>query len=146
MVRWHEYWLKGKDNGIMDEPPVKLYVMGINKWRFENEWPLKRTKYTKFFLQPGGGLKPLEAPDGGAAPDILDQQAPYLDATVYSLNYSTGVLDHDVEVVGQITLNLFASIDIDDTTWYADLLDVDENGEKFVISSGALRGAVSAAG
>lgn len=139
MVRWHEYWLKGKDNGIMDEPPVKLYVMGINKWRFENEWPLKRTKYTKFFLQPGGGLKPLEAPDGGAAPDILDQQAPYLDATVYSLNYSTGVLDHDVEVVGQITLNLFASIDIDDTTWYADLLDVDENGEKFVISSGALR-------
>lgn len=139
MVRWHEYWLKDKDNGIMDEPPVKLYVMGINKWRFENEWPLKRTRYTKFYLQPEGGLKPFEAPDGDAQPDILNQQAPYLDPTVYCLRYSTGVLDHDVEVVGEISLNIFSSIDCDDTTWYADILDVNENGESFVVSTGALR-------
>ena len=40
------------------EPPVKLYIMGENVWRDEHEWPLARTKYTKFYLQPGGGLSP----------------------------------------------------------------------------------------
>lgn len=70
---------------------------------------------------------------------MLSQQAPYLDPTVYCLRYSTGVLDHDVEVVGEISLNIFASIDCDDTTWYADILDVNENGESFVVSTGALR-------
>ena len=138
MVRWHEHWLKGMDNGIMGEPRVKLYIMGIEKWRFENEWPLKRTKYEKFYLQPGGGLN-IEAPCADAAPDILKQQAPYLDSTVYCLRYSTGVLKADLEVIGELSLNIFASLDADDTTWYADLLDVDENGEQFMVSSGALR-------
>ena len=144
MVRWHEHWLKGIDNGIMDEPPVKLYVMGINKWRFENEWPLKRTKYTKFYLQPEGGLSAIATPDANAEPDILSQQAPYLDSTIYCLRYSSGVLEEDLEVVGEISLNIFASIDCEDTTWYADIIDVDENGEQFVVSSGALRAKFSA--
>lgn len=139
MVRWNDYWLREKDNGIMDEPPVKLFVMGINKWRFENEWPLKRTQYTPFYLQPGGGLSANAQPSANADPDILAQQAPYLDPTIYCLKYDSGVLDQDWEVVGKITLNLFASIDINDTTWYADLVDVDENEERFLISCGALR-------
>lgn len=138
MVRWHEYWLKGKDNGIMDEPPVKLYIMGVNKWRFENEWPLRRTQYTPFYLLPGGGLSFLK-PDSDSEPDLLDQPAPYLDPNVYCLAYRSGVLDHDVEVIGEVSLNIFATIDSDDTTWYADLVDVNENGERFVVSSGALR-------
>ena len=138
MVRWHEYWLKGIDNGIMDEPRVKLYMMGINKWRFEQEWPLARTQYTKFYLLPEGGLG-TAAPDAVAAPDVLSQQALYLDPTVYCLRYRTAPLAADLEVVGELSLNLFAAIDKSDTTWYADLLDVDENGEQFVVSSGALR-------
>jgi hypothetical protein len=36
LIRWYDYHLKGIDTGIMDEPPVKMFVMGINKWRFEN--------------------------------------------------------------------------------------------------------------
>ena len=99
---------------------------------------MKRTKHTEFYLQPDGGLS-TQAPDAGAEPDVLKQQAPYLDPTVYCLRYSTGVLEEDLEVVGELSLNIFASIDCDDTTWYADLLDVDENGEQFMVSSGALR-------
>ena len=38
--RWFDYWLKGIDNGITAEPPVKLFVMGANVWRDEQEWPL----------------------------------------------------------------------------------------------------------
>ena len=38
-LRWFDYWLKGIDNGIADEPPLRLFIMGVNEWRDEHEWP-----------------------------------------------------------------------------------------------------------
>jgi hypothetical protein len=52
--RWFDYWLKGEQNGIMDEPPVRLFVMGRNRWRNEQEWPLARTAYTPCYLHSAG--------------------------------------------------------------------------------------------
>ncbi len=52
-IRFFDYWLKGIDNGVMDEPPVKLAIRkGADafEWRYENEWPLKRTRWTKLYL------------------------------------------------------------------------------------------------
>jgi uncharacterized protein len=53
-LRWHDHWLKGIDNGVEKEPPVKIFVMGENRWRGEHEWPLARTRYTKYYLHSGG--------------------------------------------------------------------------------------------
>lgn len=53
-IRWFTHWLKGIDTGMDSESPVKIFVMGINQWRDENEWPLKRTKYVRFYLHSGG--------------------------------------------------------------------------------------------
>ncbi|MDQ7864789.1 CocE/NonD family hydrolase [Peribacillus frigoritolerans] len=53
-IRWFNRWLKGIDNGIEKEPPVKIFVMGINEWRDENEWPLERTEYTSYYLHSKG--------------------------------------------------------------------------------------------
>ena len=53
-LRWYDYWLKGTDNGIMDEPPVRIFVMGDDVWRDEQEWPLARAQETKYFLHSGG--------------------------------------------------------------------------------------------
>ena len=39
-MRWFDRWLSGIDNGVDDEPPVRLFVMGANEWRDEHEWPL----------------------------------------------------------------------------------------------------------
>ncbi len=78
MVRWFDYHLKGIDNGIMDEPPVKLFVMGDNTWRSENEWPLARTEWTKFYLKQGpsssihslnDGILSTSLPDADEHPD-----------------------------------------------------------------------------
>ena len=52
--RWYDYWLKGNDNGIMNEPPVRIFVMGDNAWRDEQEWPLARAQETKYFLHSAG--------------------------------------------------------------------------------------------
>ncbi len=63
-LRFFNKYLKGLDNGLDDEPPVKIFVMGGGsgrrnrngrldhggKWRFENEWPIKRTRYTEYYL------------------------------------------------------------------------------------------------
>ncbi|OHB78720.1 MAG: hypothetical protein A2V98_07250 [Planctomycetes bacterium RBG_16_64_12] len=53
-LRWYDYWLKGIQNGIDREPPIKIYVMGAETWRDEREWPLARTKFTKLYLDSQG--------------------------------------------------------------------------------------------
>ena len=54
LLRWYDHWLKDVPNGIDTEPPIELYVMGADVWRSENEWPLARTRFTKFYLTGGG--------------------------------------------------------------------------------------------
>lgn len=137
-VRWYDYWGKGIDNGIMDEPPVKLYVMGVEKWRFENEWPLARTEWTKWYLQPGGGLAP-EAPAGAPEPDRLSQQAPYEDPTVYCLRYTTDPFEQEMEITGPVSVHLDAAIDTDDTNWIIDLVDIAPDGTRQLLTQGFLK-------
>ena len=53
-LRWFDYWLKDADNGVLDEPPVRIFVMGENVWRDEQEWPLARTEYVDYYLHSDG--------------------------------------------------------------------------------------------
>lgn len=53
-LRWYDRLLKDMPTGILDEPPVTLFVMGINQWRHESEWPLARTRYTDYYLHSRG--------------------------------------------------------------------------------------------
>ena len=54
LLRWFDYWLKGIDNGIMHEPPVRLFVMGDNVWRDEQAWPLARAQAVQYYLHSQG--------------------------------------------------------------------------------------------
>jgi len=56
-IQWLNYVLKGVDNGIPDEPPIKIFVMGVNEWRHEHEWPLARTSFTKYYLRSEDGKR-----------------------------------------------------------------------------------------
>jgi len=67
-LRWFDYWLKGIANGIVDEPPLRLFIMGINQWRDEHEWPLARTDWQKWYLHSGGDANTLRG-DGALSPD-----------------------------------------------------------------------------
>ena len=53
-LRWYDYWLKGIQNGLDKEPPVKLFTMGANEWMWENEYPIARTQYTELYLHSDG--------------------------------------------------------------------------------------------
>ncbi len=58
MIRWFDYWLKGDDNGIMDEPPFSIFVMGQEHWKYENEWPPERANENRYYLHGNGLLAP----------------------------------------------------------------------------------------
>jgi predicted acyl esterase len=76
-LRWYDYWMKGIDNGLASEPPVKLFVMGRNEWVYEREYPLARTRYQPLYLASGGaanssrgdGRLRWEKPTGASPPD-----------------------------------------------------------------------------
>jgi putative CocE/NonD family hydrolase len=74
-LRWFDHWLKGIDNGVTEEAPLRLFVMGINQWRDEREWPLARTQWQDWYLHSGGRANTLLG-DGA-----LDTQAPGADET-----------------------------------------------------------------
>jgi len=70
MLRWYDWLLKGQANGVEKEKPVKIFVMGRNEWREEEDWPLARAKNTRYYLHSGGAANSLSG-DGtlsGVAP------------------------------------------------------------------------------
>jgi hypothetical protein len=75
-LNWYEYLLKGIQNNFAKEKPVKIFVMGQNEWREEDDWPLARAQSTKYFLHSDGGANSLRgsgslsaAPPGSESPD-----------------------------------------------------------------------------
>lgn len=75
-LRWFDYHLKGLDNGLDEEAPIRIFVMGDNVWRDEREWPLARARSTRLYLHSqksartrfGDGRLSAE-PAGDEAPD-----------------------------------------------------------------------------
>jgi hypothetical protein len=56
---WYEYLLKGAQNSFAKEKPVKIFVMGKNEWREEDDWPLARAQTSKYFLHSEGSANSL---------------------------------------------------------------------------------------
>lgn len=127
IIRWYDYWLKGKDTGIMDEPSVKIWVMGENKWRYAEDWPLKETEWKKFYLHSWERMRtePFETEtEQYKEPDTFAQMPLTHTLKVQKLRYMTEPLAEDTLVIGPIALKLYASIDQDDTNWIVVLKDV----------------------
>lgn len=162
MRRWYDYLLKNIPNGLDKEPPVRIFVMGKNEWRDENEWPLARAQNTPYYLQSGGDLAakpgPASRPDriaydpanpvrthGGPlccgrtllAPGPLDQRA--VESRDDVLTYSTPVFREDLEVTGPVSLDLYVSSSAVDTDFTAKLVDVWPSGFAQNLTEGILR-------
>jgi uncharacterized protein len=54
LLKWYDYLLKGQTNEFAGKKPVRIFVMGKNEWRDEEDWPLARAKATKYFLHSAG--------------------------------------------------------------------------------------------
>jgi hypothetical protein len=166
-LRWFDHWLKGVDTGVLDEPPVKIFVMGENRWRDEQEWPLARTRYTPYYFHSGGhantaggdgALSPREpgeeAPDGFVydpddpvptrggntlilAMGVRDQRR--VEARPDVLVYTSEVVTGALEVTGPITVTLYAATSARDTDFTAKLVDVRPDGYAHNLADGIVR-------
>jgi putative CocE/NonD family hydrolase len=128
ILRWHDRWLKGIDTGIERDPPVRFWVMGENAWRSARDWPPPEAEWIKFYLRGWERLTPEpfvpSSADDYQAPDAFAQMPASQTAQVLKLRYLTEPLARDVTIAGPSVLNLYASIDQDDTNWIVILKDV----------------------
>ena len=93
--RWYDHLLKGVDNGVDREKPVKIFVMGRNVWRYEDDWPIARARTTRFYLHSDGGANSLSG-DGR-----LSTEAPVGEkADQYVYNPESPVPTHGGAVLG----------------------------------------------
>ena len=74
-LRFYDHVLKDMDNGVADEKPVRIFVMGDNVWREEDNWPLERAQNTRYYLHSGGRANTLNG-DGWLSTDSPGHEAP----------------------------------------------------------------------
>jgi uncharacterized protein len=144
-LRWFDYWLKGLDTGIMDEPPVKLEIRtgGTLKrypFRTENEWPLARTQWTKYYVEP---VKDKPG-NGNSAEGKISLTPPTKNAKITyeaspggrhnhggrtGVSFETAPMKADTEITGPIVLNLWVSSTSEDMDIFATLRHIDARGK-----------------
>jgi len=73
-LRWFDHWLNDAANGIIEEAPVRIFVMGDDVWRDEQEWPLARAVETKYYLHSGGKANSKHG-DGILSTDMPQSEA-----------------------------------------------------------------------
>ncbi|MGH9174533.1 MAG: CocE/NonD family hydrolase, partial [Vicinamibacterales bacterium] len=185
MLGWFDYWLRGNreaddftgrsgrsqrnlvlpDLPVLNVAPVRLFVMGENRWRNENEWPLARARTAAYYLHSGGHantasgdgqldlLSPRQEPADHFTYDPKDpvpagasggySRAPIDRRTVQQrrdiLVYTSEPLTADVEVTGPLALTLWIASSARDTDFTGTLVDVFPDGTARALADGILR-------
>ena len=129
VLRWHDHWLKGIDTGIMDDAPVRYWLMGANEWRNAERLAAAGNAMDQALSQKLGAADARHdcavERDRDAAAGCLRANAAVADRRrSQRLRYMTDPLPHDVVVAGPIVVTLYAAIDQDDTNWIVILKDV----------------------
>jgi predicted acyl esterase len=123
-LRFFDYFLKGLDNGWDQQPPVQLQIRHVDKFveRPENEWPLARTEWTKFYLDPARRMLQgeLTANEAGISYRAMSD----------GITFVTAPLTQETEITGPIALKLFLASSTIDADVFAVLRVFDSNGNE----------------
>jgi putative CocE/NonD family hydrolase len=167
-LRWFDHWLKDIDNGVDCDKPVKLFAMGINKWREFDEWPPAAATNTPFYLSTGTSNSAKSLNDGVLTkekPDLLcevfDEYESNPESPIRSfggghlgdnngprdqrdyedkvLTYTTAIIEKDLDVTGPVKAVLHASTSAIDTDWVVRITDVHPDGTSMLVCDGILR-------
>lgn len=166
-IRWFDHWLKGADNGVMDEPPVTFFMMAAaekgaysakNRYMHAANWPID-FRETRYYLTPDKGLS-------AAAPGAADAKASYrfdpanpvptigganltfergpmdqrpIKGRTDYLRFQTPVLTKDVAIAGPVSVELYGSTDGPDTDFEAKLVDVYPDGYEALVLDAPIR-------
>lgn len=166
--RWFEHWLKGKKSDVDQWAPYRIFVMGRNKWRDEQEWPLARTQYRSYYFHSQGSANTLA---GDGTLDTVKPGDEPVDEYVYDpedpvptlggcnlgkcpvgphdqtsaekrqdvLVFTGEALASELEVTGPVKVVLYAASSATDTDWTAKLVDVHPDGQAINLCDGIVR-------
>jgi len=135
-LRWFDYWMKGIENGIMDEPDIRLFVMNTDDWKEAKEWPLPETKWTPFYLHENGLLWEHEYRVNEGCSSFEDSLR-----ARGALYFKTPSFVEKTEVIGPVSLTLYASTPGNDILWFISLWEINPEGNKRLLTKGWLRGS-----
>ena len=135
-LRWFDHWLKGRDTGMMNEPPVQLFMQGTGQWLSGTDWPLPQTWFTPFFLHASGVLSEHE-------PWAEDAVARYVDGPGErgGLQFWTSAFVETTEICGPVVLSLCAGSSSDEVLWFVSLHLNDPVEGCTLLTRGWLRGS-----
>lgn len=158
LLEWFDYWMK--DGEAPEGKPIRIFVMGENVWREEDEWPLASTEYTSYYLHDDLSLSP-DMPSSGdgrlrytydpADPvptlggNIMEPtlRGPYgqapLDDRQDVLRFVTEPVTAAMEITGPISAEIYAESSATDTDFMAKLIVVKPNGMAFNLVDGVIR-------
>ncbi len=154
--RWFDYWLKDIQNGIMDEPPIYFNTINAHAdraWRYSWTWPLPNEKRVTYYLEQGpsgsanpgviDGILTPSAPRNRSAKDSYAANYTITEATRDSqgITYTTEPLPSDMELVGYVKVDVWASSSAVDQDFFAFLEDIDGAGKAVVVTQFQLRGS-----
>src|SRR5215212_5410308 len=160
-LRWSDATLKGEERALEETPPVEVFVMGENRWRGYEEWPVPGSYSERWHLHAAGRLS-REGPARGE-PDEYDYDPSNPTLTIGGailmapihrpgardqrpneersdvLVYSSEVLQSDYTVLGPVHATVFAATDAPDTDFVVRLVDVHPDGRAIVVTDGVIR-------
>jgi putative CocE/NonD family hydrolase len=155
-LRFFDYWLKGIDNGVMDEPPVKLAIRkggDAIEWRHEHEWPLARTQWTKLYFDLSAAVSGQEPRVGAlvAAPPRQESACSYPASSLGTMGSTSAAssqvmgggikpgmgvaletppLEHDLEITGPLAAVLYVSSETEDMDLFLTLRNFGPDGNE----------------
>lgn len=164
--RWFDYWLKGIDNGIMNEPPIHYYLLGEPKkeaWKTAVAWPQADSERKRFFFGPT--LEPAPPPASGTYDSYRvdystttgklsrwtavnwGHEYPNMSPNdAKALTYTTAPLESSVHVIGHPVVHVWLQTDAPDLDLFVYLEEVDQDGNSTYVTEGILRASHRALG
>jgi uncharacterized protein len=150
-LRFFDYWLKGIDNGYSREAPIRIFVMGENRWREEGEWPPTRTVLSPRYFTGDGTL--TESPAGPYESRVLGydpERAPAVPrpgsatpadwrpvtSNPHVVTFTSVPLSRPIEITGQVVAKVWVSADVPDTDVTVRLLAVAADGPTRALTNG----------
>ena len=145
VLDWCDLHVRGIDRGLGKSPRVRVFVMGRNRWRESDAWPIPNTRPRALYLRSGGRLA-WEAPAAAEPPDRyrFDPNDPLEDPNVGKglgphdqreiesrpdlLVYTSDPLPDDIEVIGTIECSVWLASSAPDTDILVRVLDAEPEG------------------
>ena len=159
ILRWMDHYVRGDENGVEKDAPVRIFVMGKNEWRDEKAWPIGRAEERSYYLAAESGTartgtlsQRTIATKSTASTLASDPAHPVTDTyTAYGahdyrdlagrkdvLVFDTEAMREDTEVTGPIRAEMYVSADVRDFDLWVRLLDVAPDGTAFNLMSPGL--------